>query len=167
MKLATAFFLGVLCLCSIRTAESQSSMQDVVSLDLGSVTVYLGMTKTEALSRLSDKSYKVVQNKNDVIASDAGRYYTLRFKSSKLVYADRSWTENPDLMDAILGGLGSVAKNSTNACNVLHQPVSDPDVSGDRFFIVCGHRNLLVGKVRIGRDVGPTILESIGDITAD
>jgi hypothetical protein len=168
MKLAAAFLLGVLCFYPIRAAESQFSMQDAVSLDLGSVTVYLGMTEVEALKRLSEKSYKVVQpNANSAIASAAGHFYTLKFRNGALVYADRTWTENPELIDAILGGLGSVARNSTNTCHVLHQPVSDPDVSGDRFFIVCGHRNLLVGKLRIEREIGPTVLESIGDITSD
>ena len=135
---------------------------------LGSVTVYLGMSKSELLKKVSEKSYKTFDSSESTVeVVNAGHVYTVRFSGGKLVYADSNWPENPELIDAILGGLGSIAKGPTNTCSVLHQPLSDPDVSGDRFFIECGQRNLLIGKLRIGGNVGPSVLESIGDPSAD
>jgi hypothetical protein len=45
-----------------------------------------------------------------------------------------------------------------------HSPLSEPDISGDRIFIKCGQRNLLIGKFKIQGKVSMSVSESIGEL---
>ncbi len=168
MKLAPFLLLAIFLVWPARTGQSQSrTKKEAPSLDLGSVTVSLGMPKKDVLKKLSDESYEVIETgENKSLVTRAGHVYSLRFRNGLLTYADREWyNKDSEEVDAILGGLGSLADQRTyEPCSVVHSPLSDPDISGDRIFIACGQRTLLIGKFKLQGKVSMTVSESIGEL---
>ena len=78
-----------------------------------------------------------------------------------------------------MGALSALAeKTKTNACTVLHDPISEPGISADRIFISCGHTIRTDGTLAIERSVTISVVngsggkrtlsvvESIGESTA-
>lgn len=169
MKLAPALLLPILFALPARTGQSQSTpKKEVTSLDLGSVTVWLGMTKEETLKRLSVGGNKP-KDLGDAIGADTGTgTHVLQFKNNRLVFADLEWhTEHTVVheIDAVLGALGALAqKNDGHPCTVVHAPLSSPNSSSDRVFVVCGKRSVLISKWNYEGKLTVSVSERIGDM---
>jgi len=153
-----------------KTLPSPAQQSGRASLELDSVTVWLGMAKKDLLKKLSDKSFYVTEPQPDsfiALSESKNHVYSIRFRDGVLIYADREWyTKGSEIEDAILNGLSALSDSSgANApCAVIHSPLSEPDFSGDRIFIKCGQRNLLIGKFKIQGTVSMSVSESIGEL---
>lgn len=168
MKLTPLLLLAALLALPAYTSQSQSLPEkEITSLDLGSVTVYLGMAKQEAMKKLAAVGH-TPKDLGDKIGVETGTgTHILWFKNNRLVFADLEWyTEHTgDGIDAVLGALGALAqKNNGHPCAVLHGPLSDPDVSVDRVFVECGKRSVLISKGKLDGKLLLDVSERIGDI---
>lgn len=160
------FVLSIL--FALPTNTGQSPQRQRVSLEVGSVNVWLGMTKEEATKRFSDVGYQVTRAGDKLLmrrgSSDA---QILWFKDGRLAFANQAWntTDKTDELDAVLGALGSLAEKVENQpCSVIHAPLSSPDSSSNRVFISCGERSVLISKGTIMGSPFVEVSERIGDI---
>lgn len=102
--------LCVLAMCA-STAFSQSS--NLVSLQLGTATVWLGMDRAVAVKRIVASGIYVPDKPNSddpIIAVDlqTKRLYTLEFEGSRLVYADRNWLDDSDGLPSVMDALSLI-----------------------------------------------------------
>lgn len=130
--------------------------QNRVSLDVGSVTVWLGMPRSDAMKKLSEAGYKVIGDGDSLTVSSSGNVQFLTFRNGGLIFANRVWgtSEYVDEAGAVMGALSALAeKTKTNACTVSHDPVSEPGISVGRIFINCGHIIRTDGILAVERSV--------------
>jgi hypothetical protein len=151
-----------------QTGQPQSLPDERVSLEVGSVTVWLGMPKAEVVKKFSDAGYEVTDSGDGVLAHSGRELHDLHFENGRLVYADLQWyNSNTEEMDAVLGALGALAdKTKSRPCSMSHEPLSKPDTALDRIFIFCGDRSVLIAR---GKFLGKPVMdvsERIGDIPA-
>jgi hypothetical protein len=171
--------LGVILALTVLTAFPCVA-QNRVSLDVGSVTVWLGMPKSDAMKKFSEAGFKVVDSGDGLMVSSPGNVHFLTFRHNSLIFANRDWyvSGSTDEAQAVMGALSALAaKTKTNACTVSHDPISEPGISVDRIFISCGQtfrtdgtlvveRSVMISVSGFGgkRTVG--VVESIGESTA-
>ncbi len=139
--------------------------QNRVSLDVASVTVWLGMPKSDAMKKFSEAGYKVVDNGDAIMVSSPGDVHFLTFRHGALIFANRDWYINEyiDEAQAVMGALSALAeKTKTNACTVSHDPISEPGISADRIFISCGHTIRTDGTLAIERSVTISVVNGSG-----
>jgi hypothetical protein len=163
---------GTLCYalcCVIRAAVLLLAVQSFaqrndVSLDLGPVTVRLGMPKREVLQKFSDAGYKVldidskdengplvdgkrlfVTNKTPFPIQESWQNsYDISFTAGRLSYAERSWFNEKDLLSSVIEAVGSLTGQGSRSCSVTYSPISHPGSSARRVFIECGKRSVLL-----------------------
>ncbi|MGH9424887.1 MAG: hypothetical protein ACRD2L_01050 [Terriglobia bacterium] len=138
------------------------------SLGLGPVIVSLGMSKSEALKECSDKNLQVVDMGSKALCMHGDIPYFLSFTRGKLSYADREWYDKDiSEIDAVLGALGSLAdKRSGQFCEIIQNPILEPDVSGSRVTIICGQRSVFIGKFNRKGKLSLSVSESIGELSS-
>jgi len=141
-----------------------------VSLELGTVTVWLGMEKAVVKQQVEARGMNFNESSpNNVIVADlqAKRVFILLFVHDKLVYADRDWLRDesnalPSVMDALVA---LIDKGATN-CTIAHAPLTSPDAKMNRVVINCGQRGIVLnyGSTTIAGQSysGNAISESIG-----
>ena len=177
--------------CVIRAACLFLAVQSLaqtseVSLDLGPVTVRLGMPKPEVLQKFSDAGYKVqdidskdgngplvdgkrlfVVNKTPFPIEESWRNaYWLSFTAGRLSYAQRSWFNEKDPLSSAIEAMGSLTAQGSRSCSVTYSPISHPGSSARRVFIECGKRSVLLlrGEYESGGSTNPhfEVSERIG-----
>lgn len=137
-------------------------------LELGSVTVWLGMAEADALAQLQAAGYRVTGSPSETsrIIVNASEIYTVWFKQGKLIFTARSWSTKKSVMAAVLGALTSLEDRGARSCVISHQPLRKPNMSNDRVFIECGQRSVELsdGTVDIdGKEYSTTeVSERIG-----
>jgi hypothetical protein len=104
--------------------------------------------------------------KDEVLVRSPDDSHVLEFKNGQLVFAEREWnTKDKDGLDAVLGALGALAEKAGNQpCSVIQSPVSSPDSSYSRVFVVCGSRSVLVAKGTLMSQPFVDVSERIGDM---
>lgn len=126
------------------------SAAEKITLELGSVTVWLGMPQQEALAKFATAGYKVqsapsADDPTWVLNGDT--VYDVRFTAGRLSFADRSWAgKNIDSIEAVIGALTTLAQYGGTPCDVTHDRSVQPSASFDRIFIRCGKRSVLIMK---------------------
>jgi hypothetical protein len=167
-------FVPLLLLLSIvallaQPGRTQSQTNQRVSLDIGSVTVWLNMSKAELVKKFSDAGYVTTDLGNGVVVGSARELHDFRFRNGRLVYAEVEWYRgNGEEMDAVLGALGTLAdKSKSRPCTMAHQPLSAPDMNLDRLFIFCGDRSVLIASGKVQGKASIDVSERIGDIPED
>lgn len=142
------------------------------TLDLGTVTVSLGMARQHALRLLSEAGYKVLDSTSatsvEVADPTFKHVYTVQFTGQRLTYADRSWlSENIDGLDAAIKALGALAQKGPTSCSISYAPITEPDTATDRVFVKCGQRGVLMFKGKLaGIDNMHEVSEFIGVFNA-
>ena len=80
-----------LCLISIALSlpcSAQSTApQQKVSLELGPVTVWLGMARQEVINKCASAGFKEFPGTDSFLFVDANRHYSAEFKDDRLVFA--------------------------------------------------------------------------------
>lgn len=147
-----------------------------VSIDLGQVTVWLGMSQEDALAQFRGAGYKVLGDSATAGASvqDGNHVYSVWFKGGKVICAEREWySSGRDEMDAVLGALAAMASHGGSSCSVMHDTSKEPDHSAERILIECGRRSVLLmkGKIDVTKELDPSqqmklvdVFERIGQI---
>lgn len=134
-------------------AEAQAvSQHPKVSIDLGSVTVWLGMTQTEALLQFQSAGYKMLGDGTTARKDfqDGNQVYTVWFNNGKVVCAEREWySSGKDEMDAVLGALAAIASHGASSCSITHDTINEPEHSAKRILIECGQRSVLLMEGKI------------------
>ncbi len=160
--------LGLLCICVDAQQPRHNAPQSpkpLVSLELGSVTVWLGMTQTEALLKLQRAGYHVEGDSAMRIVNDGEKVYTIEFENGQLTFADREWhSQGTNVMDAVLGALTALASYGPASCAVTHAPITQPDYASDRIFIECGKRSVLLSQGHFGSVSTVSADERIGQL---
>jgi hypothetical protein len=136
-----------------------------VSLDLGSVNVWLGMSKAEVLNAVHKVGYRTIDELTDgkamITSGDVGKgpYYTVKFTADRLSYAERSWFSDNQPFDAVLGALSTVSGKS---CDIQDDPKMTPEMNIRRIYIYCGERSILILKGTLGKNAMADVFERIG-----
>jgi len=144
-----ALLLGIIVVASSLKLLSQSvvSQQARISLDLGSVTVWLGMPQTDALLKLQSAGYRVFGEGETRTVSIGDSPAMLGFKNGKLKYATREWyTSGQDEMEVVIRALTDLASYGRKDCSIVPDHMNNPDGSSDIIFVVCGERSLMFVK---------------------
>lgn len=120
-----------------------------VGLDIGSVTIYLGMPRDEIIKKCASAGYKqFVVDKDTIAFQDGGDFspYTVQFRNDQVVYADREWflaKGDLDAFESAIAALGSLADNEKSPlCIISHVLVRKPDRSLDNIVLSCGQRTI-------------------------
>ena len=146
--LLSAVLLSVLPIPSSHAAPVAPA-KSRISLQLGSVNVWLGMPESDALSEFKRAGYQVV-NKSDasqVLVKDGSALYSVNFKGDSVVYADREWLLNQkNQISAVVGALGALVPRGSQPCVVTNARVSNPSLQSDRIVIRCGPKAVLIMK---------------------
>ena len=169
---ACAMVFGVACaLCSFPAVEAQVvGNHPKVSIDLGSVTVWLGISQTDALAQFRSAGYKVLGDGTMARTNvqDGNRVYSIWSKGGKIICAEREWySSGRDEMDAVLGALAAMVSHGARSCSIMHDTVSEPERTAERILIDCGQRSVYLAKGKISSTNGVNYVdtfERIGQI---
>lgn len=154
------YMFGVALFFSTAITPSVLQSAQKVSLELGSVKVWLGMTRGEVLNACAAAKYKVLEDKSDDSLNIESNSYRVEFKSGRVSAARRSWLAGgKDGLEAVLGALATLDKQN---CVVISGAENKPDVTMSRVSINCGARSVLILRGRIGRDGVEDVFEWIG-----
>jgi hypothetical protein len=144
-----AMLLGILVVASPLKLHSQSvgSQPARISLNLGSVTVWLGMPQSDVLLQLQSAGYKVFGEGETRTVSIGDSPAMLGFKNGKLKYATREWyTSGQDEMEVVIRALTDLASYGGRDCSIVPDRMNNPDGSSDIIFVTCGERSLMFVK---------------------
>jgi hypothetical protein len=151
-----------------QTGQPRSQIADRISLEIGTITVWLGMPKAELRQKFSDAGYEISDMGDDSVAAiGKGRKeppHLFDFKNGLLVYASVDWyMSGADEMDAVIGALGALAEKSKIPCLLEHSPLLQPSLHADRIFITCGHRTVLIANGKMENEPFVEVSEYIGE----
>jgi len=125
-----------------------------VALDLGAVTVWLGMPQSDALLQFQSAGYRVTGNGDTRTVSIGDSPAMIGFRNGRLKYATREWyTPGQDEMDVVIRALTDLASRGGTSCSIVSGRMNTPDGSGDTIFVSCGERSLMFTK---GEVIGKT-----------
>ena len=165
-------FLAAAVIPTLPQRAKQYPPQNRLSLQLGTVTVWLGMPKSEFMTAAKAAGYNVNDRPgldNEVLMTlESGReitqLYPISFnKAGLLKYASRGWPDtNKSPYEAMLGALKSV---DGQHCNISHEPLNTPQENLDRVLVYCDSgRSILItyGKLSISPASFGAVDERIG-----
>src|SRR5260370_10284238 len=135
-------------------------------LDIGAITVSLGMNQDDAFQRLSGAGYKPEkQDPETWLIKAGGTSAQISFREGRLVYASREWlTGHTGELEAVTAALGSLSGGGPASCELSHHPFSAPSTNVQWTSLSCGERTLRVGVVRADGDQVRAVTESIGTL---
>ena len=153
--------------CALSIPCIAQSMSQKVSLELGSVTVWLGMPRQEVINKCASVGFKqLVQDRDRLRFQSEDHMYTTEFKNGRLVYADRDWyskKSGSDAFQSTIAALGTIGDKNTT-CIISHAPVTDPDKMLNRVFIECGKRSFLLLENKTEGKAYYDVYERIGEM---
>lgn len=144
-----AMLLGILVMISPLMLLSQSvrSQSNRVSLDLGSVTVWLGMPQSDVLLQFQSAGYEVTGKGETRTVSIGDSPAMLGFTNGRLKYATREWyASGQDEMEVVIKALTDLASYGGRGCSIVPDRMNNPDGSSDIIFVTCGERSLMFVK---------------------
>jgi hypothetical protein len=158
IQLALAFFLAVSGLALNAQVKGEKT-----SLELGSVTVWLGMPRQEVVKRCASAGYSVIQGPGDELEirdseklTADSHIFRVIFKNDRVTYASRNWySSKAKPFDAVLGALEQLG--GARGCFVVHDQDKSPGSTWDRVFVTCGLRRVLI-------EIGNTNGESVANV---
>lgn len=106
------------------TQPSLTVSQIRTELELGSVTVWLGMPEAAALHQFHSVGYRVRENSSGVSSYCyvliGSTEYPVFFKEGKLAFAERDWNVGKTVMTSVLGALISLENHGAKSCTISH-----------------------------------------------
>jgi hypothetical protein len=145
-----AMLTRVILLLAVCASSVLAQSGNRISLELGSVTVWLGMDKSVAKQQIeaAEMVFDSSASNGQVHAVDTqGKHlFTLLFENGKLVYADRNWLrdDGSNALPSVMDALASLVDQGATNCKIVHAPISTPDSKLNRVFIDCGERGILL-----------------------
>ena len=140
---------GIVCASVVVvTAQAQSAAGHVkVSLDLGTVTVWLGMPQSDVLLQFQSAGYRVTGEGDTRTVSIGDSPAMIGFQNGRLKYATREWyTPGQDEMDVVIRALTDLASHGGTFCSIVPDRMNTPGGSRDTIFVRCGERSLMFVK---------------------
>ncbi|MDR3674437.1 MAG: hypothetical protein P4N24_03030 [Acidobacteriota bacterium] len=138
----------ILLLLTLCASTAFAQVSNRVSLELGTVTVWLGMEKAAVKQQVEARGMNFDESSpNNVIVADiqAKRVFTLQFVHDKLVYADRNWLHDESMaLPSVMDALAALIDQGATNCTIAHAPMTSPDAKMNRVFINCGQRGILL-----------------------
>jgi hypothetical protein len=146
-QLMLAFFLAVSAVALNAQVKGEKT-----SLELGSVTVWLGMPRQEVVKRCATAGYSVSNGPGDeLVIRDSEKMTTdshifrVIFKDDRVTYASRNWySSKAKPFEAVLGALEQLADRRASGCLLVHDQDKSPDSAWDMVYITCGLRRVLI-----------------------
>jgi hypothetical protein len=141
------------------SADSQRTVATAPgsSIVLGSVSLRLGMSKSEVRDKLSDYGitelkendwYIFADKLTDPPTTDPLGLGEVEFTNGHVSFISRSWlTRDTDVIDAIFGAVMSLKREGIRACSISADTVTDPQMRTERTWIQCGKKSLQIGKL--------------------
>ncbi len=149
-------------------AQAQSQTQKV-TLELGSVTVWLGEPKQKIFADFADSGLVLDDAKDGMVFVHPPKdyftgAYTMRFSADKLVFADRTWTvQGVEPIQAAVNAFASLASHGATQCTFSHDTkATEVGLNYDRVFVTCGQRSILLMNERYNRSEDGKVMERIG-----
>jgi len=140
----------LLLLSAFPASMAQTERGARVSFDVGNATVWLGMTKHDALKNFNSLGYQITDRGDTLLVQATGSHDVLIvFKNDQLIFASQDWYAGggTETLEAVLGALGALAdKAGRLPCIVRNSPLSAPSTSVQRVYVSCGHRSVLISK---------------------
>ncbi len=139
---------------------------ELAELDIGPITVRLGMTQEQTLSQFSGMHYKLEQPKPGVwLVSSGSVTGQVTFRDGVLVYAARDWLgpgRSDDELESVAAALVSLTQRGGPSCTLSSHPFSEPATTVQWVHISCGKRLLKLGVGRAQGSPVRALIESIG-----
>lgn len=135
-------------------------------LELGSVTVWLGMAETDTLGQFKAAGYYIGKASPDVmqLITNGSDMYAVWFKQGKLAFAERDWYTGNEVMSSVLGALSTLDRQDAHSCTISRQPQRRPGTEVDSVMIYCQDRSvqLFDGTVTVnGKTLSATAIKEI------
>lgn len=140
------------------TQPSHTVSQSRIELELGSVTVWLGMPEASALQEFESASYRVRKNPPSgasgycfvLIGSTEDAVF---FREGRLAFAERDWNSGKTAIASVVGALVSLMNHGAQSCGFTHYPMPfkfgapqslrKPGVEGSDWVVIdCDHRSV-------------------------
>jgi hypothetical protein len=160
----------VIALLSIQCIAQASPQK--VSLDLATVTVWLGMTRQEVVSKCASAGFsQLYADKNSITFENGDDGYWTGFKDDRLVFASREWYSSKGNLDAFQSTIAALAAVSDSEsaplnCTIRHEPLNTPENQFNRVFINCGKRSFLLTEGTMNKKKVVGVSERIGEVPA-
>jgi hypothetical protein len=146
-----------------------------VSLDCGAATIWLGMSKKEAIKVLSDEGYAPVKEASSqgyeiFLNETLKKTCDLGFGANRLVYAARDWVDTENGVDGVFNGMIGVVQSMTRGkrtrgCDLFPRHTVTPDGPTDSAMVICGERSISIERIHLPHSmVIYAIKEEIGTI---
>jgi hypothetical protein len=135
----------------IYTSTAFAQTNSRISLECGTVTIWLGMAQSQVEKEFHNAGYYVpdlnAQKLSLVTDLQRKHVYSVGFESEKLVYASRDWpVTGTNQLSAVIGSLSAFAANGKMSCSIQSSPLKSPDISAERVIVNCGERSLVIAK---------------------
>jgi hypothetical protein len=156
---------------ALSQGASRSVKAPRVDLDLGPVTVWLGMSQKQATSEFSNAGYVL-----DPLLSTGEVFYVYRgeakgedflgqvsFQNGRLVYASHGLPSDEDSYDSAFSTLTNFAQKGLAVCSLSARPLIEPRRQSQRVWIRCGDRTLFLLERTVPRKSN-SVEEWIGEI---
>jgi hypothetical protein len=138
------------------------------SLELGSLTVWLGMPKQEVVKQCARAGYSVSNGLGDELEIRDSEKLTIDshifrviFKNDRVTYASRNWySSKRKPFDAVLGALEQL-EGARGGCSVAHDQDKSPDGTSDLVFITCGFHRVLIESGNMDGESVANVYEQI------
>jgi len=150
---------------------AQSSPQKV-SLDLATVTVWLGMSRQEVVGKCASAGFtRLYTDKESITFENGDNGYWTRFKDDRLVFASREWYSSKGNLDPFRSTIAALAAVSDSEsaplnCTIRHEPLNTPENQFNRVFIVCGKRSFLLTEGTMDKKKVVGVSERIEEVAA-
>jgi hypothetical protein len=138
------------------------------SLELGSVTVWLGMSKQEVLRRCIVADYMVSEGDHHSLMivdgkklTEDSRIFDVILKNDRVTFASRNWySSKAKPFEAVLGALEQLGDRRTG-CLVIHDQDKSPSHALDQVLISCGFRTVRIESGNMNGEPVADVYEQI------
>jgi hypothetical protein len=139
-----------------------------VSLEVGIVTVWLGMPQADAQQEFAKNGYTLAPPGDSSLVtqgqgSEARDIGQVQFRKGRLIYASRDWPGGDNAIQSVSAILTTFARNGSNLCTLNEAPLKEPGFQLNRLWVRCGERELFLTEETVPRR-GWIIAESIGTL---
>jgi hypothetical protein len=127
-----------------------------VTLELGPVSVWLGMPKQQVLEKFTAAGYEIedpeekvvyVRNKSPFQHDDSWlNIFRMSFTAGKLSYAERSWLDESDPLGSVTKAIGELTGHGSRDCSVSYNSANNPGYSDATVFIECANKTVYVTR---------------------
>jgi hypothetical protein len=155
------FLVVPLCLLAALTIYARPQLMKR-ELEVGGVTLHLGMAKSEVAEKLAGQYWKL-NDDNWVVAPPNNIGPAIQFTDGKLNFTERFWaTSENDTGMALFGAVSSLNKDGFHTCEVTAGVNTSPDLTAHNVWILCGDKSVVINRDTIGSHSYTMVHEELG-----